>query len=396
MRMSWPAVLAVGLLVLAIVFYPRLAEAFQGALPTPKNLDDICKQRASCSSCLAPVEGDVRGTCGWCEGAQRCVARAGTRPVVPKVTDPVEVRRILTEKNAALKAAGQPEIRITGNEMLDAFQCPAVEFVTTRYACKDFQCSSITDCGECADINKCGWCAAEGKCIARTLAGEPIVAAGESCQRDKFTTASVNCPGKECSTISDCKECARTKNCGYCNSLKRCLNTSLAQTDPKFIFCPADSRIIYPSQCDDVKGITKTSEDADYNKELSRLEKSGQLANAQTNELRGGGSGAATPGLVAPVKPRPKAPAAAQGTMMSDPGTVTAPGQARQLGSTSERPTYPDATGTEVGALQGYIDMLVRSQLAALGVPTNEPFQIQDVMKNAGSFMDQAKRKIFG
>ncbi len=81
---------------------------------------------------------------------------------------------------------------------------------------------------------------------------------------------------------------------------------------------------------------------------------------------------------------------------MSDPGTVTAPGQARPLGSTSERPTYPDATGTDVGALQGYIDMLVRSQLAALGVPTNEPFQLQDVIKNTGSFMEQAKRKIFG
>ena len=81
---------------------------------------------------------------------------------------------------------------------------------------------------------------------------------------------------------------------------------------------------------------------------------------------------------------------------MSDPGTVTAPGLARPLGSTSERPTYPDAVGTDVGALQGYIDMLVRSQLAALGVPTNEPFQIGDVMANAGGFMEQTKRKIFG
>jgi hypothetical protein len=391
MRMSWPVVLAVGLLVLAIVFYPKLAEAFQPALPTPRNLDDICKERTSCSSCLAPMAGDVRGSCGWCEGAQRCVARAGTRPVVPKITDPAQIRRVLEEKNATLRAEGKQEIRITGNEVLDAFQCPAIEFITSRYECRDFQCSSITDCVECADINKCGWCAAEGKCIARTLAGEPIVAAGESCQRDKFTTAAVNCPGRDCTTISDCKECTRSKNCGYCNSLKRCLNTSLAQTDPKFIFCPPESRITFPTQCDEVKNIVGSVSESSSDRPSA-----GQLAAAQTNELRGGGSGAATPGLVAPVRPRPKAPAAAQGTMMSDPGTVTAPGQARPLGSTSERPTYPDATGTDVGALQGYIDMLVRSQLAALGVPTNEPFQLQDVIKNTGSFMEQAKRKIFG
>ncbi len=391
MRMSWPVVLAVGLLVLAIIFYPKLAEAFQGTLPTPKNLDDICKERSSCSSCLAPVEGDVRGTCGWCEGAQRCVARAGTRPVVPKITDPAQIRRVLEEKNATLRAAGQQEIRITGNEVLDAFQCPVTEFVTSRYLCKDFNCSAITSCTECADINKCGWCAAEGKCISRTLAGDPIVAAGDTCQRDKFTTAIVNCPGRECSTISDCKECTRTRGCGYCSSIKRCINVDLPQTDPKFINCPKESQTLYPGQCDEVKGLTTTSESS------SDRPSAGQLAAAQTNELSGaGGSGAATPGLVSPVKPRPKAPAAAQGTMMSDPGTVTAPGQARPLGSTSERPTYPDATGTDVGALQGYIDMLVRSQLAALGVPTNEPFQLQDVIKNTGSFMEQAKRKIFG
>jgi hypothetical protein len=392
MRMSWKAVIAIGLLVLAIVFYPKLAEAFQGALPTPKNLDDICKERSSCSTCLVPVEGDVRGSCGWCEGAQRCVARAGTRPVVPKITDAAQVRRVLEEKNATLRAAGQPEIRITGNEVLDAFQCPATDFVTSRYNCKDFNCSQITNCSECADINKCGWCAAEGKCISRTLAGEPNIAAGDTCQRDKFTTAAVNCPGRPCETISDCKECTRSMGCGYCSSIKRCINVNLPQTDPKFINCPKESQTLYPSQCDEVKSITGVvSEKSDVKPSA------GQLAAAQTNELSGaGGSGQATPGLVAPTKPRPKAPAAAQGTMMSDPGTVTAPGQARPLGSTSERDTYPDATGTDVGALQGYIDMLVRSQLAALGVPTNEPFQIGDVMANAGGFMEQAKRKIFG
>lgn len=392
MRMSWSAVIAIGLLVLVIVFYPKLAEAFQPALPTPRNLEDICKERTSCSTCLTPVTGDVRGSCGWCEGAQRCVPRAGTRPVIPKITDPKEVRRVLEEKNATLRAEGKPEIRITGKEVLDAFQCSVTEFRTTRFSCKDFNCAQVRDCAECADIRQCGWCAAEGKCISRNDAGDPIIPAGESCQRDKFTTAAVNCPGRPCETISDCKECTRSRGCGYCTSIKRCLTLDLPQTDPKFIFCPIDSQITYPTQCDEVKGITGVvSEKSDVKPSA------GQLAAAQTNELSGaGGSGQATPGLVAPTKPRPKAPAAAQGTMMSDPGTVTAPGQARPLGSTSERPTYPDAVGTDVGALQGYIDMLVRSQLAALGVPTNEPFQIGDVMANAGGFLEQTKRKIFG
>jgi hypothetical protein len=392
MRMSWQAVIAIGLLVLAIVFYPKLAEAFQGALPTPRNLEDICKERTSCSTCLAPMAGDVRGSCGWCEGAQRCVPRAGTRPVVPKITDPTQVRRVLEERNATLRAEGKQEIRITGNEVLDSFQCPIAEFKTSRYSCTDFNCSQVRDCTECADIRQCGWCAAEGKCIPKNDAGEAVVPAGETCQRDKFTTAVVNCPGRPCETISDCKECTRTKGCGYCNSIKRCITLDLRQTDPKFIFCPAESQVEHPTQCDEVKTIAGITSESSSDRPSA-----GQLAAAQTNELSGaGGSGAATPGLVAPVRPRPKAPAAAQGTMMSDPGTVTAPGLARPLGSTSERPTYPDAVGTDVGALQGYIDMLVRSQLAALGVPTNEPFQMNDVLANAGGFMEQAKRKIFG
>jgi cytoskeletal protein RodZ len=67
--------------------------------------------------------------------------------------------------------------------------------------------------------------------------------------------------------------------------------------------------------------------------------------------------------------------------------TISAPGVTRPVGSTSERPTYPDATILEEDRpFETYIQMLVRSELAAQGVPTNEPFQVADVINGAGGY----------
>jgi len=53
----------------------------------------------------------------------------------------------------------------------------------------------------------------------------------------------------------------------------------------------------------------------------------------------------------------------------------TAPGVARPLGASSIPATVKHDMGMDDAPLESYVKMLVNSQLAAQGVPTNEPFQ---------------------
>lgn len=64
---------------------------------------------------------------------------------------------------------------------------------------------------------------------------------------------------------------------------------------------------------------------------------------------------------------------------------VTAPGVLRPANGSSERATFPTAVNlAEDRPFETYVQMLVRSEMAAQGVPTNEPFQLQEVIENAG------------
>ena len=62
---------------------------------------------------------------------------------------------------------------------------------------------------------------------------------------------------------------------------------------------------------------------------------------------------------------------------------ITAPGSTRPLGSTSERPNFPDNVSvSDDKPFETYVQMLVRSEMAAQGVRTNEPFHVQQVIQN--------------
>ena len=70
---------------------------------------------------------------------------------------------------------------------------------------------------------------------------------------------------------------------------------------------------------------------------------------------------------------------------------VTAPGVLRPANASSERPTFPAAVNlAEDRPFETYVQMLVRSEMAAQGVPTNEPFQIEEVVRNASSVVHTA------
>jgi hypothetical protein len=88
---------------------------------------------------------------------------------------------------------------------------------------------------------------------------------------------------------------------------------------------------------------------------------------------------------------------------------VSAPGVWRPL--SGGNPQGGDSTGIDSSPLENYVKMLVTSQLAAQGVPTNEPFQGQEsnsvqaepfqvnetsAIGNASDYIHKGFKKIFG
>jgi hypothetical protein len=75
---------------------------------------------------------------------------------------------------------------------------------------------------------------------------------------------------------------------------------------------------------------------------------------------------------------------------------VSAPGVWRPL--SGGNPQGGDSTGINTSPLENYVKMLVNSQLAAQGVPTNEPFQVNETsaIGNASDYIHKGFKKIFG
>jgi hypothetical protein len=73
----------------------------------------------------------------------------------------------------------------------------------------------------------------------------------------------------------------------------------------------------------------------------------------------------------------------------------TAPGIARKY-SDSPIPSTVKGDGKET-PIETYVKMLVNSQLAAQGVPTNEPFQVNEsaAIGNASDYMKKVFRGVF-
>jgi hypothetical protein len=56
-----------------------------------------------------------------------------------------------------------------------------------------------------------------------------------------------------------------------------------------------------------------------------------------------------------------------------------------------------NSTGVDDAPLESYVKMLVNSQLAAQGIPTNEPFTVreQEAIPNATDYMKKVFRGVF-
>ena len=334
-----------------------------------------CMANTSCSTCL-----DVAG-CGWCPAAGKCIPKVNDYPIVPR--------------------AGSMDVtsNIRLNEPL--FQCTSIEkplFVSRKEQCADFQCDSLKSCRDCAGNAKCGWCGDSNKCLPKGAGGTLTVPAGTTCAAATAVTNSGNCPTRVCNTITDCVECASTPGCSFCEAAKKCVRfNAKAATTVNGVAVAAEAKDAPVDGCNEENAITSSTQCPSVRASQNQLSlddgepTSSEIASAQDNTVGGGGDN----GL------------AFQGTPSTDDPVstaqifdmITAPGVALPIGSSSVRPSYPAAAGLDgTGPFETYVQMLVKSELAAQGVPTNEPFampSIVDTVRNATKEVKASMRKVF-
>lgn len=387
-------------IILGIVFFTAIAclvyffviEGFQGG-SAPKSAGEICAANTKCSKCLASPN------CGWAEeyagyvtalqgvpngSIIACIPMANGQPLITE-----NLRNWMLQKNGAIS--------------------PLRRFVNNIADCTDLMCSAQTTCETCARYKKCLWqqmTAADGtvsqSCM--DLSGAPAA----DTTRNNITDKS-KCPPPQCSDLTDCQDCTNATGCGYCATSGKCLKTS--QFGSGSNQCPTASMISMPASCP-CGGFTdciKCSARAGCGfckgkKQCVNLDRFGMppANTCSADDL-------ATGSMQCPPEPAPLAPDfgpkptaanlnAAQNSGIIDRAAgfdlsakqnlgsgpvspaqsykiVSAPGVARPAGASSVPATVRKDVGLGDAPLESYIKMLVNSQLAAQGVPTNEPFQ---------------------
>jgi len=222
--------------------------------------------------------------------------------------------------------------------------------ITSLVKCPPPQCSDMTDCQECTNTTGCGYCITSAKCLKTSEFGS----GSNQCASANMVNIPAMCP---CGGITDCANCATRVGCAYCKGIKKCVNLD------KYGMTP-------PSTCD-VNDVAATA--SQCVPQLPKMSESGPPPTA--NDLNAAQNG---------------------GNLGSSKPMVTAPGVARPLGASSIPATVKHDTGDDA-PLESYVKMLVNSQLAEQGLPTNEPFQVLEAnaIPNASDYMKKVFRGVF-
>ena len=306
--------------------------------------NDPKKRKALLESRMA---ADARGyTCGWCAESNSCIPRVSTYRLIPKwLTD-------------------------LGKD------CSAKTFIYSKAQCPDIKCGTLTNCRDCAGNIKCGWSTDSNSCVAQGGSGVILV------------TESGSCPAIDCSTLKDCAECTNTTSCGYCNATKSCVTLDKFGVPPPMT-CTQDTVLTGPYQCPGATPPSSLSGPVDTRTAPDPTD--AQLAAAQDTGFPGANTfpNAFSGSSRLPESNTPVSPATSY-------TYATAPGVAVNLKSSSIPASVRHDPALGDAPLESYVKMLVNSHLAAQGVPTNEPFQVNETIENASEYMKKEFKEIFG
>jgi len=377
------------------------------------DLTSTCAKNTACSTCLANPDcgwasdyaAPVAGLTGVPDGAIiACIPQSGGNPSIT-----TNLANLMIKKNGAINTLNKfiktkgacTDITCTG--MTTCRTCAVYDMCTWQQVtaadgtmsascinsstassadtthnniqgvskCPPPQCSDLTDCQDCTNTTGCSFCSTSVKCLKTTEFGS----GANQCSTANQINVPAKCP---CGGFTDCATCSQRVGCGFCKDVKTCVNLDRTGMPPANS-CSSDNISTSATQCPgavpQLPPIPKTPEGS-----TAVGPTAADIASAQDN-----GSGIQTvPKVTSPVSPAPSY------------SVVTAPGVARTIGSSSV-PATANSTGLGDAPLESYVKMLVNSQLATQGVPTNEPFQVNEstAIPNATDYMKKVFRGVF-
>jgi hypothetical protein len=285
-----------------------------------KNMTNFITSLSKCTD----VTCSTNTTCDKCAFYQKCTWQQ-------KTTDGV-VKQTCIDSSSAGSGSGSGASATVNN-------------ITTVSMCPPPQCSDLTDCVECTNMTGCAYCSTSGKCLKTSEFGAGV----NQCA----ISGKIDVPSKcSCSGITECGKCASRSGCGYCKDKKTCVNLDMTGMVPKDV-CKPENVISTEPECNPpAPGSGSGSSGSKAAPTAAEIDAAANSGNLFGNVVRPEGEYNTTKGKMFKM--------------------ITAPGVARHIDDSNIPFTVRETS--EEAQLDSYLKEVVNSQLAAQGVPTNEPF----------------------
>jgi len=377
--------------------YPQVFDPHDFVYNVGKCGGAACASFTSCRTCAGA------SSCGWCDTNSTCMDRASVSANLDAIAIAGSLGSGGSPPSAMCPAKGpNGDSAITSFSMIST-QSSKNALIQEIGTCRPETCADKTNCFDCTNTSGCGFCRTTGKCIKVDTAGNDA-AAGSSgssgsnvCATGQISLQPYMCP---CSGMSDCKTCATQPGCGWCVAGKNCVNTDQKSSagDSQNVIggvntrdCAAggDGVATSASQCTPGAKLGNVRSDKNSNYKPGAAE----LALAQDNAaLSDNGRNLDITGSIGAgvIGSRPVS-AATTTTQVSGNGVV------RPVGATGGGPyTITNQPGLFTSPFEEYVKVLIKSELAADGIPTNEPFQDSpNIVNNLKKEVNKVVRKNF-
>ena len=363
--------------------YPQTFDPNQFVYNVGKCGGASCASFTDCKTCASA------GACGWCATTKTCMDRKvvsadwnmlGSWDVGSKGSKPPSVCPPPGSGTAINSATMITEPGDTSKNVLvqEVGTCPP-ETCTDKQGC--FECTNTIGCGYCTTTNTCIPVDSGGQRAAGTVGS---LSGSALCPTGAIRLMPYMCP---CSGITECKSCSGQPGCGWCVAGKNCVNVDQSKGDGggvKLSDCAAGINGVatFPGQCAPGKTLGNIrSERGNYKPGSAQL----GIIQDNTPDFDGGrgldlqGSGAGVIGS--------KPVSAAKITKVSGNGVVP--------GATGGPYTITNQPSLFTSPFEEYVKVLVRSELAAEGIPTDEPFENPGIVKNMMKDVSKVIKKNF-
>jgi hypothetical protein len=332
-----------------------------------------CASFKTCKACAGA------SACGWCDSTNTCMDRTAVAANVDAIAKAGSMGSMMGSPPQPLcppmSSTGEPAITSAGMLSMDSSSKALILEVGT---CRPEVCGDKETCFDCTNTSGCGFCKTTGKCIKVDSAGNAgssgSLSGSAICATGQVLLQSYMCP---CSGITNCKTCSTQPGCGWCVAGKNCVNVDSLSTarDSEITIggvnvkdCAAGGNGVATSasQCAPGAKLGNTrSERGKYKPGADEL----NLIQDNAADSDSGFDLDITGSIGAGVIGSKPVSAATTTKEVTGNGVVTIP---RATGGPY---TFTNQPNLFTSPFEEYVKVLIRSEMANGGIPSNEPFQ---------------------